>query len=289
MMIRLPSWFKQEIKDDSVSELSVLLKKSSINTVCLSAKCPNLNHCFKNKKFTFLILGDKCQRNCIFCNVPGNFSHPKPPDEEEPYRISELVKKLDLNYVVVTSVSRDDLSDGGACFFAQVIRLIHKIGPKIKVELLIPDFCGKITSLKKVTECFPYIIGHNIETVPRLYPVLRPKADYSLSLEILKKIKEFNPGIRTKSSLMLGMGEIEGEVKSAIKDLSSVGCDFLTLGQYLAPSKRHFPVKEFIDLVQFEKYKDFARGLNFKGVLSGPCVRSSYFAQELSEMEKINA
>jgi lipoic acid synthetase len=202
-------------------------------------------------------------------------------DLDEPFRIAEMVKELGLNYVVITSVSRDDLADGGASVFAKTIELIHCLKREIKAEALIPDFSGDVTCLKKIIDAGPAVIAHNLETVKRLYPEVRPKANYSLSLELLRKIKELNSSLITKSSLILGMGEKETEVIATLQDLSAVNCDILTLGQYLAPSKEHYPVKEFINPEQFIRYRQIGLDLGFKGVFSGPKMRSSYCAQEM--------
>ena len=277
-MIKLPTWFRQEIPNETTQELTQLLTKSCVHTVCQQARCPNINHCFKNKRFTFMILGDTCTRNCRFCAVTKSANKNLALDEDEPYRISQLVKRLDLDYVVITSVTRDDLVDGGAAIFAKTIELIHKINEDIKVEVLIPDFRGKIQSIESVLNAAPFVVAHNIETVKRLYPDLRPQADYELSLGILRKIKELKPRILTKSSLMLGLGETEKEVIAAMRDLRSNRCDILTLGQYLVPSPEHYPIKEFISIEQFKEYKDIGMALGFKFVLSGPLVRSSYHA-----------
>lgn len=279
-MTKLPTWFRQEIPNETTQELTQLLTKSCVHTVCQEARCPNINHCFKNKRFTFMILGDTCTRNCRFCAVTKSANKNLALDEDEPYRISQLVKRLDLDYVVITSVTRDDLVDGGAAIFAKTIELIHKINEDIKVEVLIPDFRGKIQSIESVLNAGPSVVAHNIETVKRLYPDLRPQADYELSWGILGKIKELNPRILTKSSLMLGLGETEKEVIAAMRDLRSNRCDILTLGQYLVPSPDHYPIKEFISIEQFKEYKDIGMALGFKSVLSGPLVRSSYRAEE---------
>jgi len=294
---RLPLWFRQEIPDNNTAKITRLLSEYNVNTVCQKAMCPNINYCFRNQKLTFMILGDACARNCSFCSVGAVLnlkqncpqtrdslrSISEPSLDDEPYRISQLVKLLGLNYVVITSVSRDDLTDGGASQFARTIELIHGLGKNIKVEVLIPDFQGKILSLECVLKASPFILAHNIETVRCLYSELRPQADYQLSLGLLNKAKEIKPEVYTKSSIMLGLGEAKQEVINAMEDLKKNKCDILTLGQYLAPSVNHYAVKEFITVKQFQEYKDIAVALGFKAVLSGPLVRSSYHAKELSE------
>ncbi len=228
-----------------------------------------------------MILGDTCTRNCRFCAVRKSDNKNLNLDLDEPLRIAGVVEDMGLDYVVITSVTRDDLADGGAKIFSQTIELIRRINTFIKIEVLIPDFIGKISSLKVVLDAQPHLVGHNIETVERLYKALRPKANYRFSLGVLKKIKEIRPFLTTKSSIILGLGEAEGEVTKTMEDLLNSGCDILTLGQYLAPSESHYPVKEFIRIEQFERYRDIGLGLGFKSVLSGPKVRSSYRAEEL--------
>lgn len=280
---RLPFWFKQEIPEEVVLERLRCLKEASVHTICQEAGCPNLSFCFKNKSLTFLILGDACTRNCKFCRVDkAGLGEGLGLDRDEPYRIADLARSMGLNYVVITSVTRDDLVDGGASVFAQTIELIRAIGKNIKIEVLIPDFKANAFSLKVVLDAGPEVIAHNIETVSRLYPGLRPLADYFLSLEVLNKIKKINPRVTTKSSMMLGLGETEKEVIEAMKDLRMSRCDILTLGQYLSPSPKHYPVKEFIAPEQFEEYKDRGLELGFKAVFCGPLVRSSYRAEEVS-------
>jgi len=288
MKNRLPTWFKQDIPDCQVRGRMQMLSEFKINTVCCQARCPNLSFCFKNLKFTFMILGNICTRNCRFCAVAQSKKNTLSLDENEPYRISQIVKILKLKFVVITSVTRDDLSDGGAAQFVKTIELIHGIDKDIKIEVLIPDFSGNIRSLETVIDARPSILAHNMETVRRLYKTLRPKAHYQISLDILGKIKEINPLLITKSSLILGVGETEEEIIYTMKDLRSNQCDILTLGQYLAPSESHYPVKEFISIEQFQRYRRIGLKLGFKAVLSGPKVRSSYHAEEvLGELEYV--
>jgi len=285
---RLPAWFKQDIPDATVRGRMQLLSEFKVNTVCCQAKCPNLSFCFKNLKFTFMILGNICTRNCRFCGVAQSEKKTLSLDENEPYRISQIAKILNLKFVLITSVTRDDLTDGGAAQFVKTIELIHSIDKNIKIEVLIPDFSGNIASLKTVIDARPSILAHNIETVNRLYKTLRPKANYQTSLDMLKKSKEINPLLITKSSLILGLEESEEEIIYTMEDLRYNQCDILTLGQYLAPSQRHYPVKEFISIEQFQRYRSIGLRLGFKAVLSGPKVRSSYHAEEvLGELEYV--
>lgn len=278
---RLPPWFKQEFPDADTLRVSNLLSEFCVDTVCRQAKCPNITYCFKNKKVTFMILGNKCTRNCSFCNLNKSADAILGIDIDEPKRVSEVVKILGLGYVVITSVTRDDLNDGGASVFAKTIGLIRDVNKHTKIEVLIPDFEGRISSLKTLLDAKPDVVAHNIETVKRLSKELRPSSDYQLSLDILSKVKELDPYMFTKSSLLLGLGETEKEVIEAMHDLRENLCDSLTLGQYLAPSVEHYPIKEFVNIEQFQKYKSIGLALGFKSVLSAPLVRSSYRAEEI--------
>ncbi len=278
---RLPSWFKQQIPDTATLDRLELLSRIKVNTVCKEAHCPNLSRCFKNRQLTFMILGDTCTRNCRFCAVKNSQRPPIAVDIDEAGRIAQTVKDLDLDYAVITSVTRDDLPDRGAGHFVKVIKAIQGINENIRIEILIPDFSGSHSLLETVVRADPAVIAHNLETVRRLSGELRPQADYSRSLNVLKTIKEINPGMLTKSSLILGLGETGQEVMDTLRDLVSVKCDILTLGQYLSPSPGHYPVNEFIGIGQFIRYRDIAIELGFKAVLSGPLVRSSYQAKEL--------
>ena len=279
---RLPDWLKQSIPDNSVLRASNNISHSGINTICQEAACPNLSDCFKRNQAAFLILGKVCTRNCAFCNVQKDKGEKLNIDSREPERIARLTGALGLKYAVVTSVTRDDLADGGASQFVKVIEAIAALGKDIKVEVLIPDFKGNTESLRAVIKAGPFILAHNLETVKRLYRKVRPQADYKRSLLLLSKAKELSSSQLIKSSLMLGLGEKEEEVVDSLKDLRGHGCDIVTLGQYLAPTLRHYPVNEFISPEQFRKYYDLAISLGFKKVFSGPKVRSSYYAEDLS-------
>jgi len=281
-MKSLPAWFKQEIPEPLALSKAKFISGFNVRTVCREAKCPNAGHCFKQNKMTFIILGGVCTRNCRFCAVDKITDNKKLPlDIDEPRRIAEAVRALNTGYVVITSVTRDDLPDGGASVFAESVKLVRKINKDIKIELLIPDFKGSPVSLGIVLDASADVVAHNIETVKRLYGSLRPMADYRTSLEVIKFTKGNKPDIITKSSLMLGLGETGEEVIEAMKDLRYNKCDVLTLGQYLAPSLEHYPVKEFIDIKEFREYKRIGLGLGFLNVLSGPLVRSSYKAEEV--------
>jgi lipoic acid synthetase len=280
MINRLPIWFKQDIPDAATLEKIRLVSRLGVHTVCQEARCPNLNHCFHKSRLTFLILGDTCTRGCRFCAVKKSNNRVLPLDLDEPMRVARVVKILGLKYVVITSVTRDDLADGGAMQFIRTIELIHDIDTDIKIEVLITDFSGNIASLKGIIKAHPAVIAHNLETVKRLYQEVRPRSDYQRSLDILSRIKEINTSLITKSSLILGFGESEEEVIQAMEDLNSRGCDILTLGQYLAPSLDCYPVKEFVSREQFQRYRRIGLALGFKAVLSEPLVRSSYQAEE---------
>jgi len=278
---QLPTWFKQELPDKAALSLGTLISGYGLRTVCQEAKCPNLSACFKSKQATFLILGGRCSRSCRFCNIAkkGDGSEPS-PFFCEPFLISEAAKKLGLRYCVLTSVARDDLVDGGAGQFAQTIHTLRAINQGIKIEVLIPDFQGSKESIAEVVAAVPDVLGHNLETVSRLYLALRPQADYQRSLQVLARAKQLRAGLITKSSLMLGLGESEAEIIQAASDLRKVNCDILTLGQYLAPSARHYPVQEFITPEQFQYLGSLCRSMGFKAVFSGPLVRSSYLAEQ---------
>jgi len=278
-MRQLPSWLTKKMPSPEVmKKMRELLSSLSLHTVCEEARCPNIGECFSHKTATFMILGNVCTRNCRFCAVSKGI--PLPPDPKEPERVAEAVAKLGLRYVVITSVTRDDLTDGGAEQFAGTISSIKKLcGEEILVEVLIPDFGGSVSSLKKVLEAKPFVVNHNLETVPRLYPEVRPEANYQRSIRLLKECKRINPGIYTKSGLMVGLGERVNEVVQVMKDLREASCNILTIGQYLRPSKKHLEVKEFVPPDAFNRYKEIAYSLGFLYVASSPFVRSSYMAK----------
>ncbi|MCJ7645422.1 lipoyl synthase [bacterium] len=266
--------------ENQVYKVRNLLRRLDLNTVCEGARCPNLWECFSRFTATFMILGNTCTRNCRFCIVAKG--SPLLVDEKEPKRLARAVKKLGLKHVVITSVTRDDLADGGASQFFQTIVEVRSINPDVVIELLIPDFEGRKRAIKQVLEARPDIIGHNLETVPSLYGKVRPKASYERSLELLKLVKILQPDIYTKSGLMLGLGENEQEIFSVMEDLRKVDCDILTMGQYLQPSRFHLEVRRFIPHSEFEKYRRVAEKMGFLFVASGPFVRSSYKAGEFS-------
>jgi lipoic acid synthetase len=279
MTERLPPWLTRRVpKAEVLEEMKDMLEGLGLHTVCESAHCPNIGECFAKKTATFMILGDRCTRNCRFCAVTSE--KPLPVDKDEPIRVARAVENLRLKHVVITSVTRDDLEDGGAFIFASTISEIKKINPPPTIEVLIPDFQGSIQALEKVIDAHPEIIAHNVETVPRLYPQVRPQADYRRSLNIIKMVKDKQPDIYTKSGLMVGLGETKEEVLGLMDDLKGSGCDIITIGQYLRPSSKHLEVKEFIKPEVFEYYKNEALKKGFKHAASSPFVRSSYNSEE---------
>ncbi len=275
-----PEWLRRRFSfKSSVTEVNDLLQDLNLRTVCQEAHCPNESECFGNHTATFMILGDHCTRNCTFCAIAhGAF---EPPDPEEPKRVAEAVSRLGLKYVVLTSVTRDDLADGGASHFAATIKTIRSVGSDILLEILIPDFQGSAQSLATVVAARPAVLNHNLETVPRLYPAVRPQADYHRSLRLLTEVKHLHSEASTKSGFMVGLGERQEEVSSLLWDLRKANCDLVTIGQYLRPSQDHHPVVDYIHPELFEAYRQEAEELGFSGVASGPYVRSSYQAEKL--------
>ncbi|MBF8267811.1 MAG: lipoic acid synthetase [Dehalococcoidia bacterium] len=259
-------------------EVQSLLQRSGLHTVCQEAHCPNIGECWEERSATFMVMGDVCTRRCHYCAV--RTGRPSAPDLEEPSRLARSVEKLGLRYCVITSVNRDDLPDGGASIFALCVRQVRERVPGCQVEVLIPDFQGLSTALRAVMDAAPDVLNHNIETVKRVFPSLRPKGDYSRSLELLARAREMAPGAVSKSGMMVGLGEEWDEVLQTMKDLRSVGCDLLTLGQYLRPSPRHHPVARFYTPQEFQELRREGEGLGFRHVAAGPLVRSSYHAQE---------
>jgi len=276
--LKKPSWIRiRHSGSKKVNELKKTLRSQELFTVCEEAQCPNLSECFNHGTATFMIMGQICTRRCPFCDV----AHGKPKilDQNEPLHLADTIAKMSLKYVVITSVDRDDLRDGGAGHFKECIDAIRSKTPKVKIEILTPDFRGRVEkALDIFTDCPPDVFNHNLETVPSLYPKVRPGSDYEQSLDLLKSFKQKHPSVKTKSGLMLGVGESEKQVIDVLKDLRSHNVDMLTLGQYLQPSKHHLAVEKYITPEQFDKYKKIANELCFQQVASGPMVRSSYHA-----------
>lgn len=279
-IVRKPEWLQKKINPAAHAEMEGLLGELRLHTVCQEARCPNITECFRERQATFLILGADCTRLCSFCNVTKKT--PLPPDAGEPERVAEAVARLRLAHVVITSPTRDDLADGGARHYAATVAAIRSASPATTVELLIPDFQGSAGSLRAVVAASPDIIGHNVETVPRLYHI-RAGADYGRSLAVLRTLKELAPAGKTKSGLMLGLGETEEEALQVMGDLREAGCTYLSLGQYLAPSRGHQPVHEFVRPEVFERLREKGEAMGFAHVESGPYVRSSYHAARYGE------
>ncbi|MGD8782480.1 MAG: lipoyl synthase [Ignavibacteria bacterium] len=272
-----PDWLKVRLPSgQNFKDVYSLMRNSKLNTVCEEAKCPNLGECWNNRTATFMILGDTCTRSCGFCNVKVGL--PNELDLDEPRRVAESVEELNLRHVVITSVNRDELKDGGASIFKECVRLINERMPDTTVEILIPDFKGEEHAFEIIMENPPHILNHNLETVERLYHAVRPQARYKRSLKLIQWFKE--KGLRTKSGIMVGIGEDTDEVLELMNDLYTHGCDIMTIGQYLQPTKQHLPVDRYVTLDEFKMFKDYGLKLGFKQVESAPLVRSSYHADK---------
>lgn len=276
-----PIWLRCRLSDQAMHRKTRgLLRSHGLNSVCEEAHCPNQSDCFGRGVATFLILGRTCTRACTFCAIPSE-EHPPDPDPREPERIAMVAAELRLQYVVITSVTRDDITDGGAGHFAAVVEALKQHSPAITVEVLIPDLQGKREALEAVLRSRPDVLNHNLETVPRLYPAVRPQADYHRSVRLLQMVKEIDPERVTKSGLMLGLGEEREEVMAAMADLRGASCEILTLGQYLQPSKRHHPVVRYVTPEEFADLGRDGERMGFKAVFSAPLVRSSFHAAEV--------
>ena len=279
MQKRLPDYLKRPIIDtDKTRTVRRILKTKCLNTVCENARCPNKNECYTKNTATFLIMGNNCTRNCRYCNI--TCSRPDPLDLNEPFHVAEAVKDLGLKYAVITSVTRDDLPDGGAEHFANCIYEIRKMSSDVKIEILTPDFKGNKDSLNTIIKVNPNVFNHNIETVRNVFKTARPQGDYDCSLNVLKYIKD-NSDILTKSGLMIGLGETFEDIEETLVDLKNVGCDILTIGQYIQPSKAHLEVSKYYTPEEYENLKQLAKKVGIKHYQIGPLVRSSYRASEL--------
>jgi lipoic acid synthetase len=274
-----PSWLKKKIRlnNSNISKVKKLLDSSHLHTVCQSAKCPNIYECFSKKTATFMLMGDICTRNCGFCGVESG--RPGPPDSKEGENIAKAVKEMELLYVVLTSVTRDDIDDGGASHFYETVRCIKELNPDTKVECLIPDFKGNIESLKKVISGDLDVLNHNVETMKDNYAKVRKNADYGRSLNLLKNTKEIRPGIYTKSGFMLGLGETIDKVKELLEDLKESSVDIITIGQYLQPSPENIKVSKYYRPEEFDEIRKTAMDMGFTAVEAGPFIRSSYCAE----------
>lgn len=276
---RKPKWFKTPAPGGAkYLYLRSLVRDSGLNTVCEEARCPNIGDCWDRQTATFMILGDTCTWRCHYCAV--NTGKPAPVDVGEPIRLASAVEKLGLRYCVITSVTRDDVSDGGISIFVACVRKIREKTPFCKIELLVPDLSKWPEELELITNVRPDVLNHNIETVERIFPKIRPKGKYNRSLNLLKKFKDLNSSIPTKSGIMVGLGETVDEIISTMNDLNDVGCEMITIGQYLRPSKNHVPLKKYYTPSEFDMLGEVARNIGFKHVASGPLVRSSYHADE---------
>ncbi len=287
-LLRKPKWIRTKLPvGGAVLKLKGVLREQSLHTVCEEAACPNLAECFSHGTATFMIMGDVCTRRCPFCDV--GHGRPLPLDEKEPQNLADTVRDMDLSYVVVTSVDRDDLRDGGATHFINCISAIRNTSPKTKIEVLVPDFRGRVAvALKILSTAPPDVFNHNLETVPRLYKEVRPGADYQTSLDLINEFKNQFPNVPAKSGLMLGVGEKIEEVKQVLQDLRNHQCDMLTLGQYLQPSLHHLSVKRYVTPQEFDELAVYARQIGFSNVASGPMVRSSYHADLQASGQKVN-
>jgi len=276
LRVKAPQWQR-------VGSVKEILRDLGLNTVCEEASCPNIGECFHNGTATFLIMGPACTRACPYCDIDFE-RQPKPLDPREPERLAEAVQRMGLNHVVVTSVNRDDLPDGGAAQFDRCIRAIRTVSPKTTIEVLIPDLCGNWQALEVILRAHPEVLNHNTETVPRLYRRSRPQGDYGRSLELLRRSRQLAPWIYTKTGIMVGLGETEEEVRQVMRELRSVDCDILTIGQYLQPSPKHLAVVDFIPPEQFFAWSDYGAEIGFLQVVASPLTRSSYHAEQVRSL-----
>ena len=277
-MGRLPSWFRRQIPVGSFHQTSDVINQYRLNTVCESALCPNRSGCWSEKTATFMILGNRCTRRCGFCAIETGL--PDAVENDEPQRVAKAAQELGLEYVVLTSVARDDLKDEGAGHFYRCVQALKEKIEDVSVEVLVPDFHARTELITQICDAGPAVYNHNLETVERLQPFVRPQAKYERSLKVMSEVKRMAPEIRTKSGMMLGLGETEEEVLQAARDLREAGCEILTLGQYLSPGAQHLPVLEYIPVEVFKRLADIIRQMGFREVYAGPYVRSSYHARE---------
>ncbi|AFZ36669.1 Lipoyl synthase [Stanieria cyanosphaera PCC 7437] len=279
LRVKAPQWQR-------VGSVKEILRDLELNTVCEEASCPNIGECFNAGTATFLIMGPACTRACPYCDIDFE-KKPQALDPTEPWRLAEAVRRLRLNHVVITSVNRDDLPDGGANQFVRCITEVRQVSPHTTIEVLIPDLCGNWDALKIIIQAQPEVLNHNTETVPRLYRRTRPQGDYQRSLELLRRARELAPWLYTKSGIMVGLGETDAEVKTVMEDLRQVDCDILTIGQYLQPTQKHLGVQEFITPEQFQAWQEFGESLGFLQVVSSPLTRSSYHAEQVQQLMKL--
>ncbi|WP_341526361.1 lipoyl synthase [Nostoc sp. UHCC 0302] len=279
-----PDWLRVKAPQrERVDNVKEILRDLALNTVCEEASCPNIGECFNAGTATFLIMGPACTRACPYCDIDFE-KKPKPLDSTEPTRLAEAVRRMKLNHVVITSVNRDDLPDGGASQFVECIQAVRTISPQTTIEVLIPDLCGNWNALEIILQAAPEVLNHNTETVSRLYRRVRPQGNYDRTLELLKRAREIAPSTYTKSGIMVGLGETDAEIRQVMQDLRAVDCDILTIGQYLQPSQKHLKVDEFVRPEQFNAWKVFGQELGFLQVVSSPLTRSSYHAEQVREL-----
>ncbi|AOY82085.1 lipoyl synthase [Moorena producens JHB] len=283
-MVVKPEWLRVKAPQwQRVGNIKETLRDLALNTVCEEASCPNIGECFNAGTATFLIMGPACTRACPYCDIDFE-KKPKALDSTEPTRLAEAVQRMGLNHVVITSVNRDDLPDGGASQFVQCIEAIRLVSPHTTIEVLIPDLCGNWDALETILQAKPEVLNHNTETVPRLYRKVRPQGDYQRSLELLMRSRNLAPSVYRKSGIMVGLGENDSEVRQVMADLRQVDCDILTIGQYLQPTQKHLKISEFITPKQFDTWKEYGESLGFLQVVSSPLTRSSYHAEQVREL-----
>ncbi|NJR39049.1 MAG: lipoyl synthase [Leptolyngbyaceae cyanobacterium CSU_1_4] len=283
-----PEWLRVKApQGERVGGVKEILRDLALNTVCEEASCPNIGECFSAGTATFLIMGPACTRACPYCDIDFE-KKPQALDPTEPNRLAEAVRRMNLNHVVITSVNRDDLPDGGASQFVQCIEAVRSRSPKTTIEVLIPDLCGDWSALAIILQAQPEVLNHNTETVPRLYKRVRPQGDYGRSLHLIQQTRQLAPSIYTKSGIMVGLGETDAEVRQTLQDLRNAGCDILTLGQYLQPSHQHLVVKEFVTPAQFDAWREFGEAIGFLQVVASPLTRSSYHAEQVRELMEQN-
>jgi lipoyl synthase len=276
LRVKAPQW-------ERVGSVKEILRDLSLNTVCEEASCPNIGECFSAGTATFLIMGPACTRACPYCDIDFE-KKPQALDPTEPTRLAEAVRRMNLNHVVITSVNRDDLPDGGAGQFVNCIEAVRSLSPKTTIEVLIPDMCGDWAALAILLKAQPEVLNHNTETIPRLYKRVRPQGDYGRSLQLIQQTRQLAPSVYTKSGIMVGLGETDEEVRQTMQDLRNSGCDILTIGQYLQPSNKHLDVKEFVTPEQFDAWRIFGEAIGFLQVVSSPLTRSSYHAEQVQQL-----
>ena len=286
-MVVKPDWLRVKAPQfERVGSVKEILRDLSLNTVCEEASCPNIGECFSVGTATFLIMGPACTRACPYCDIDFE-KRPQALDPNEPLQLAEAVKRLQLNHVVITSVNRDDLPDGGASQFVRCIEEVRQLSPRTTIELLIPDLCGNWDALEIILAAQPDVLNHNTETIPRLYKRVRPQGDYRRSLELLQRARDIAPWVYTKSGIMVGLSETDAEVREVIQDLRAVDCDILTIGQYLQPSQKHLGVKDFVTPKQFQGWQEFGESISFLQVVSSPLTRSSYHAEQVRALMQL--